>query len=89
MYIIFEMPKLIDTTTLRSNLAEAMETATKDNFLVVLKNNRPHLALVDLDFFEDLLSSVHPQYLQSIKQARADLKAGRLFSHLEVFGDLN
>ena len=37
-------------------------------------------------FLEDLLASTSPEYLRSIKEARADYKAGRVKSHEEVFG---
>ena len=37
-------------------------------------------------FLEDLLASTSPEYLQSIKDARADYKAGRVKRHDEVFG---
>jgi hypothetical protein len=37
-------------------------------------------------FLEDLLASTSPEYLRSIKEARADYKAGRVKSHDEVFG---
>lgn len=36
-------------------------------------------------FLEDLLASTSPEYLKSIKEARADYKAGRVKSHEEVF----
>lgn len=38
------------------------------------------------NFLEDLLASTSPEYLRSIKEARADYKAGRVKSHEEVFG---
>jgi len=38
-------------------------------------------------FLEDLLASTSPEYLRSIKEARADYKAGRVKSHEEVFGN--
>ena len=38
-------------------------------------------------FLEDLLASTSPEYLRSIKEARADYKAGRVKSHKEVFGN--
>ena len=38
-------------------------------------------------FLEDLLASTSPEYLQSIKEARADYKAGRTKTHSEVFGN--
>ena len=38
------------------------------------------------DFLEDLLAGTCPEYLASIKEARADYEAGRTKSHDEVFG---
>lgn len=38
-------------------------------------------------FLEDLLAATSPEYLESIKDARADYKAGRVKSHTEVFGN--
>ncbi len=37
-------------------------------------------------FLEDLLASTSPEYLDSIKKARADYKAGRVKTHEEIFG---
>ena len=37
-------------------------------------------------FLEDLLAATSPDYLVSIREARADYKAGRVKSHEEVFG---
>lgn len=37
-------------------------------------------------FIEDLLAMTSPDYLQSVKEARADYKAGRTKSHKEIFG---
>ncbi len=38
------------------------------------------------DFLEELLATTSPEYLKSIKDARADYKAGRVKTHDEVFG---
>ncbi len=38
------------------------------------------------DFIESLLAATSPEYLKSIREARADYKAGRVYSHDEVFG---
>jgi len=38
------------------------------------------------DFLEELLAATSPEYLKSIKDARADYKAGRVKTHDEVFG---
>ena len=37
-------------------------------------------------FLEDLLAATSPEYLKSIRDARADYKSGRVKSHGEVFG---
>jgi len=37
-------------------------------------------------FLEDLLASTSPEYLNSIREARADYKAERVKTHEEVFG---
>jgi hypothetical protein len=36
-------------------------------------------------FLEDLLAATSPDYLESISEARADYKAGRVKDHKEVF----
>ena len=38
-------------------------------------------------FLEDLLASTSPEYLESIREARADYKAGKIKTHAEVFGE--
>jgi hypothetical protein len=37
-------------------------------------------------FLEDLLAATSPEYLSSIREARADYRAGRVKGHGEVFG---
>jgi PHD/YefM family antitoxin component YafN of YafNO toxin-antitoxin module len=37
-------------------------------------------------FLEDLLAATSPVYLESIREARADYKTGRIKTHKEVFG---
>ncbi len=36
-------------------------------------------------FIEDLLAMTSPDYIQSIKEARADYKTGKTKSHKEIF----
>ena len=38
------------------------------------------------EFLEDLLAATCPEYLSSIREARAEYKAGRTASHKDVFG---
>lgn len=37
-------------------------------------------------FLEDLVAEMAPEYLKSIREARADYKAKRVKTHEEVFG---
>ena len=37
-------------------------------------------------FVEDLLAATSPEYLESIREARADYTAGRVKTHEEIFG---
>ena len=38
------------------------------------------------EFLEDLIASTSPEYLASIREARADYKARRVKTHEDVFG---
>jgi hypothetical protein len=38
-------------------------------------------------FIEDLLAMTSPEYRKSIKEARADYKAGRVKTHKDIFGE--
>lgn len=37
-------------------------------------------------FIESLLAATSPEYLESIKEARQDYRAGRVSTHEDVFG---
>lgn len=82
------MIKTIPASTLRNNQASALKALEKEKALLVTRSGRALSALVDLDYFEDLLALSSPKYLNSIRKARADIKAGRFYSHEEVFGKL-
>lgn len=83
------MIQTIPTTTLRNNLADVLEeVAKKRKYLLVTKKGNPVSALVNLDFFEDLLALSSPKYLKNIKQAREQYKKGEYYTHEEVFGKL-
>jgi hypothetical protein len=38
-------------------------------------------------FIEDLLAVTSPEYPESVREARADYKAGRTKSHKDIFGE--
>jgi len=78
---------VITLTTLRNHLGDALkEVREKKDYLLVLKKGRPISALVNLDFFEDLLALTSKKYLNSIKKARAEYQKKQIFNHEEAFG---
>lgn len=83
------MLKTIPATTLRNHLADTLKTVDlHQKYLVITKKNKPVSVLVDLDFFEELLASHSPHYLESIRQAREEYRRSRTLTHQEVFGKL-
>ncbi len=38
-------------------------------------------------FIENLLAITSPEYIQSVREARAEYKAGKTKSHKEIFGE--
>ena len=83
------MSTLIQASTLRSNLAKVLDSVdTRKDYLLVTKKGKPQAALVNLDFFENLLALASHKYLKSIKDARMQIKKGLFYSHEEVFGEL-
>lgn len=83
------MPKFVPSTILRDHLADVIEEIRKkEKYFLITKKGRPISAIVNLDFFEDLLALSSPKYLKSVKEAREDYKKGHLVSHQEVFGAL-
>jgi len=38
-------------------------------------------------FIEELLAITSPDYVQSVKEARAEYKAGKIKSHKDIFGE--
>ena len=81
--------KFVSTTNLRSNLADTIDAVNEDvSYILVTDRGEPKAALVNIDYFEDLLMANSPEFIKSIKEAREDFKAGRVYTHEEVFGDL-
>jgi PHD/YefM family antitoxin component YafN of YafNO toxin-antitoxin module len=81
--------KSIPTTTLRDNMADALESiSSTEKYMLVTKKGKPVSALVNLDYFEDLLASSSDKYLLSVQEARADYVAGKQKNHEDVFGSL-
>lgn len=77
--------KTISSTKLRNNLADALDSLSIGDVLVVNRRGKTEKAIIDLDMLEDLLAASNPEYLKSIKKAR---ESDEMFTHEEVFGNL-
>lgn len=83
------MNKYISTTILRDNLSDVLtEVSKKEGYLIITKKGRLNSAIVNLDFFEDLLALSSPEYLESIRQARQEYENGEFLTHEQIFGQI-
>jgi len=83
------MPKIIESTKLRNNLASAIsEVNEKKDFLIITRGGKPVAGLVDLDTLEDLEALGSKEFINSIKEAKEQIKKGEYYTHEQVFGDL-
>lgn len=71
---------------MRDNLSSYLKKLEKDRYMLVSHRGKVDVAIVDIDFFEDLLSSVDKKYLESIKRARKQYENGEYYTFEEVFG---
>jgi len=80
--------KFATTTALRNNFSANLSLVddTRD-YLIVTKRGKLNSALVNIDFFEELLELADKSYVKSIKTAREEYENGDVFSLEEVFSD--
>ena len=65
-------------------MIEVKVPISSDDIIEAVKKMKKHERE---SFIEDLLAITSPDYLQSVKEARADYKSGRTKSHKEIFGE--
>ncbi len=83
------MAKIIQASVLRNHLADALtEVNEGEKFLLVARNKKLVSAIVNIDFFEDLLAAQAKGYVQSVRLARKQYREGNTFTHEELFGSL-
>ncbi len=80
--------KVIDATVLRANLGDVINEVKKGTILEVRRRGKGEVALIDLEMLEDWLASQDPKYVASIKQARAQAKAGKTVAFEDVYIDV-
>lgn len=84
------MSDVIQTTTLRNNLSDVLDSVEqkKLDYLLVARKGKVSAALVNLDLFEDLLALSSPEFIKTVKEAREQIKRGEYSSHEKLFGEL-
>ena len=65
-------------------MIEVKVPISSDDIIEAVKKMKKHERE---SFIEDLLAMTSPDYLQSVKEARAEYKSGRTKSHKEIFGE--
>lgn len=79
---------IVNSTNLRNNLADALSMVKRGKYLLISQKGVIKKAIVDVEELEDLLSLHDKEYLESIKRAREDVKANRVYTFDEVFGNI-
>lgn len=79
---------IVSSTKLRNNLADVIRTVLSKNYVWVTHRGKIKMAMVDAEVLEDLLSLHDKEYVESIKRAREDAKAGKVYTMEEVFGNI-
>lgn len=84
------MAKIVSSAILRENFSDVVRAVSnKENYFLVTKRGKPTIAIVNLDYFEDLLALSSKEYLKAIKEARKDIENNRIYSHNNnVFGTI-
>lgn len=80
--------KTISASKLRNNLADALDSLTDDEVLIVTRRGKKDHAIIDVDKLEDILAISDPEYADSIAEAREQIKRGEVHTFEEVFGNL-
>lgn len=88
MYSYNEHMNIVSSTKVRNNWSEVTKAALKKDFILVTHRGKVKTAIIDVDLLEDLLSLHDKEYMESIKRAREDAKAGRVYTFGEVFGNI-
>jgi len=65
-------------------MIEVKVPISSDDIIEAVKKMKKHERE---SFIEDLLAMTSPDYLQNIKEARAEYKAGSTKSHKDIFGE--
>lgn len=81
------MIKTIQASEFRNSFKSALGHVKKTKKpLIITERGIPTSVLVSIDEYEDYLSAHDPEFVSSIKAARAEYAKGSNFSFTDVFG---
>jgi len=75
----------ISASDLRNGLADALDSVSPNDVLIVTRRGKKERVIMDLDKLEYLLAASDPNYFKKIREAR---ESKEYLSHDDVFGDL-
>ncbi len=58
--------------SLRSNLADALDSVAGGNVVIVKRRGKPDAALIDVDAFEDFIAATNPRLTKKVSKARTE-----------------
>lgn len=83
------MIKTIQSSDLRNNFKDALAHVKKTQEpLIITERGVPTSVIVDIDAYEDYISSRNPKLIASVKKSRGERKSGDVFSFTDVFGSI-
>lgn len=78
----------VQATVLRNSLSDVLDAMKQKDVMLIRRHSDVDVALVNIDLLEDLLEMHDKNYVNSIKEARAQAKEGKVSTFDEVFGSI-
>lgn len=86
------MAKIVEVEQAHRQLAELIREAELGQQVVIARNGTPVAILMGNDEYDSLMATLEevadPGSLRALRQAQADVTAGRLYKYEDVFGHL-
>ncbi len=78
--------KVVGVLAVRNNLKKIVEEAAKGSRYIITSRSQPKAVLVSVEELETLEIMADRALLDEIRQAKADIKAGRYVAYEDYFG---
>ena len=84
------MPKIVGVKEAHQHLTKLIRAAEAGDQVVITRDGTPAAVLLGAREYDSLMATVEekadPGALRALREARADIKAGRVYSYEDVFG---